>query len=84
MIPIVCAMISALAAVLVAIITTRNNRKINETHKQVTKNGGHNSPPTVLDKLHDIKEEIREVKERQIASDAKMDAHLMWHLTTKE
>jgi hypothetical protein len=81
---VLAACVTAIASVCVAFITRHHGRKIDETHKQVTVNGGHNSPPTVLDKLYDIKVELRDLKERQITQDAKLDAHFLWHLDKKD
>jgi hypothetical protein len=89
---VLAACVTAIASVCVAFITRHHGRKIHETHKQVTVNGGLNDPPTILDKLADIKDElhslkhndIQDLRERQIAQDAKLDAHLLWHLDKKD
>lgn len=61
MIPIICSLIAALAGIASVWLTGRQNRKIGETHKQVTVNGGKSDPPTVLDYISDVKAEVRGV-----------------------
>lgn len=73
MIPIICSIISAIALIAVALIAQSQNKKISETHHQITQNGGHNNPPTVPDKLAGILCAIDRV-------DKKLDDHIEWHL----
>jgi hypothetical protein len=81
---VIAACIAAIASIVNTLIGLYDRRKVKETHVAVTQNGGKNSPPTVLDKLSDIKSEVRSVKESQIEQGAKLDAHILWHLSNKE
>jgi hypothetical protein len=81
---VVAAIIAAVASIINALLGLYDRRKVKETHTAVTQNGGKNNPPTVLDKLHNIENEVRSVKESQIAQGAKLDAHIVWHLNGKE
>lgn len=81
---VIAAIIAAIASIVNTILGLWDRRKVKETHKAVTTNGGNNNPPTVLDKLSDIKGEIRSVKESQIEQGAKLDAHIMWHLSNSD
>lgn len=77
MIPILCAVIAALSAIAVAFITASQNKKISETHHQITQNGGMNNPPTVPDKLAGILQTVDRI-------DKKLDDHIEWHLHKKD
>lgn len=70
---IVVALIAAFSAIASACISLKQNKKINETHKQVTVNGGTSSTPTVLDLLAEVRNEVRETNRIVIN-------HLEWHL----
>lgn len=61
---IIAALIAAGASIIVAILTLKQNSKINETHKQVSENSHKNSQPTILDLIADVREEQRETNKR--------------------
>lgn len=69
----IVAIIAACTSLTVAIMTIRQNVKINETHKQVSQNSHKNDKPTVLDL-------IAEVREEQRATNQLIVRHIEWHL----
>lgn len=61
------AILVAIVAGVFGLLQVRMNKKISETHRQVTVNHHSSENPTILDKLDDLEKAIRE--------------HLNWHLT---
>lgn len=60
-------------------------KPVQETHKQVTVNGGKSDPPTVLDRLHDVNAEVKETRQEIVETKAEVlalarmhDKHLEW------
>jgi flagellar basal body-associated protein FliL len=87
-IAITVALIAAASSIIVAIMTAKQNGKINETHKQVTVNSHSSANPTVLDLISDVKEEQVRVRvelsdHKQAVSEA-IERHLEWHLGEKK
>lgn len=60
------ALIAAVASVITAFVTTRDRKKVKETHRAVTVNHHSSENPTVLDMIADLGEKI--------------DRHIEWHL----
>lgn len=77
MIEIVAALIAAAAAIVAAVITRKQNWKIDETHKQVSENSHKNEKPTVLDLISELRDEQRR-------TNAVIIDHLEWHVEGKK
>lgn len=74
---ILVALIAASASILVAVMTAKQNGKINETHKQVSENSHKNDKPTVLDLISELRDEQRR-------TNAVIIDHLEWHVEGKK
>lgn len=66
------ALIAAVSSIIVAVMTAKQNHKINETHKQVAENSHKNEKPTILDLIADVRDEQRR-------TNAVLIDHLEWH-----
>lgn len=67
------ASITAVAAILAALIAQRSNKKNNQVLRELTVNGGENTPPTFLDKFSILEDRLEELR-----TDHK--DHIHWHL----
>lgn len=74
---VVLALIAAGGAVMAAYVSSRQTKKINETHKQVSENSHKNEKPTVLDLIADLRDEQRR-------TNAVIIDHLEWHMEDKK
>lgn len=70
------AAIAAIASIVNTVITRRQDKKIRETHHQVTVNHHSSENPTILDKLSDL-------HTAQENLNRKFDDHIHWHLNQK-
>lgn len=61
---IVVALIAAVASIVAAAITAKQDRKISETWRQVNENTHKNDQPTVLDLISEMRDEQRETNKR--------------------
>lgn len=71
------ACIAALASIISAVIAKKQNKKIDETHKQVTVNSHSSDTPTVLDLINDLRDEVRDTNKLVVN-------HIIWHLNSEE
>lgn len=70
---IIAAIIAAAAAIASAVVTARQDKRIRETHKQVSENSHKNEKPTVLDLISELRDEQRR-------TNAVIIDHLEWHV----
>jgi hypothetical protein len=80
---ILTAAIAGVCSIVVAIIARGPNKKIAETHRQLTTNHHVSSPPTALDKLDSIQKTQEE--HALILLDVKdsLARHIEWHMEKK-
>lgn len=58
------AAIAALTSILTTVLTVRQNKKLNETHEQVTVNSYKSKTPTLLDLVHMLVVRTDEIESR--------------------
>lgn len=73
---IIVAAIAAIGSVVSVYLTKRQDKKINETHKQVTVNSHSSATPTVLDLIAEVRDEQKRTNDR-------IESHIIWHLTER-
>lgn len=54
--------IAAIASIASAWVSSRNSRRIDETHRQLTENSHKSNPPTILDEIHTLRADVEIVK----------------------